>query len=146
MRREQSKAQMLQDFETFCQQIETALANPTPELQQEVIRLLIDHIVVEEDAIVIKHIIPTDDDCRLLPGRRLTLMDADSICKSSAKICENLRPIQLVGLGGVSVQRVCHIEAFLAGIMGLEDFSTSPSTGAGPPGQVAGGQMPPARF
>jgi len=39
-------------------------------VQQEVIRLLIDHIVVEKNAITIKHIIPTDDDCRLLPGRR----------------------------------------------------------------------------
>lgn len=34
--------------------------------------MLIDHIVVEDDAIVIKHIIPTDDDCQLLPGRRCT--------------------------------------------------------------------------
>lgn len=67
---EQAKEQMVQDFATFCQQIETALETPTPELQQEVIRLLIDHIVVEKDAIVIKHIVPTDDDCRLLPGRR----------------------------------------------------------------------------
>jgi hypothetical protein len=32
--------------------------------------LLIDHVVVGEDEIVIKHIVPTDDDCRLLPGRR----------------------------------------------------------------------------
>jgi len=37
-------------------------------VQQEVIRLLVDHIVVGENEIVIKHIIPTDDDCRLLPG------------------------------------------------------------------------------
>jgi len=39
-------------------------------VQQEVIRLLIDHIVVEKDVITIKHIIPTNEDCRLLPGRR----------------------------------------------------------------------------
>jgi hypothetical protein len=32
--------------------------------------LLIDHIIVGKDEIVIKHIIPTNDDCRLLPGRR----------------------------------------------------------------------------
>ena len=67
-RRQQAKAQMLEDFATFCQRIETALADPTPEVQQEVIRLLVDHIVVGENEIVIKHIIPTDDDCRLLPG------------------------------------------------------------------------------
>ena len=67
---QQAKAQMLADFATFCQQIEAGLTDPTPEQQQEVFRLLIDHVVVEQDAIVIKHIIPTDDDCRLLPGRR----------------------------------------------------------------------------
>jgi hypothetical protein len=32
-------------------------------------RLLIDHTVVEKDVIIIKHIIPMDDDCRLSPRR-----------------------------------------------------------------------------
>jgi site-specific DNA recombinase len=77
VRREQAKRQMLEDFATFCQQVEAGLSNPTPELQQEVIRLLIDHVVVGEDEIVIKHIVPTDDDCRLLPGRRFTRKNAD---------------------------------------------------------------------
>jgi len=76
-RRKQAKAQMLEDFAAFCQKIEASLADPTPEIQQEVIRLLIDHIVVEKDVITIKHIIPTDDDCRLLPGRRLTQINTD---------------------------------------------------------------------
>jgi site-specific DNA recombinase len=71
-RREQAKQQMLQDFASFCQDIEGTLVAPTPEIQQEVLRLLIDHVVVETDAIVIKHIIPTDDDCRLLSGHRNT--------------------------------------------------------------------------
>ncbi len=65
-----AKCQMVADFATFCQQVMDGLHSPTPELQQEVIRLLIDHIVVNEDSIVIKHVIPTDDDCRLLFGRR----------------------------------------------------------------------------
>jgi len=73
-RRKQAKAQMLQDFDAFCQKIKASLADPTPEVQQEVIRLLIDHIVVEKDALIIKHIIPTTDDCRLLPGRKGTRM------------------------------------------------------------------------
>lgn len=68
--REQAKAQMLQDYGSFCQQIRETLDSPTPEVKQEVIRLLIDHIIVENDAITIKHIIPTEDDCRLLPGHR----------------------------------------------------------------------------
>jgi site-specific DNA recombinase len=76
-RQQQAKSQMLQDFAVFCQQIQAALAEPSPETKQEVIRLLIDHIIVEDEAIIIKHIIPTDDDCRLLPGRRLTQINAD---------------------------------------------------------------------
>jgi len=63
------KAQMLEDFTTFCQQIESSLSNPTPELQQKVVRLLIADSIVGENEIVIKHIVSTSDDCRLLPGR-----------------------------------------------------------------------------
>jgi site-specific DNA recombinase len=66
----QSREQIFQDFAIFCQQIEAGLGHPTPELQQEIIRLLIDHVVVGQDEIVIKHIVPTDDNCRLLPRRR----------------------------------------------------------------------------
>lgn len=76
-RQQQAKDEMLADFETYCQQMTARLENPTPETQQEVIRLLIDHIVVKDNEIVIKHIIPTDDDFRLLPGHRLTRMNAD---------------------------------------------------------------------
>jgi site-specific DNA recombinase len=69
-RRQQAKSQMLDDFASFCQKMVSSLANPTPQLKQEVIRLLIDHILVDDNTLVIKHIFPTDDDCRLLPGRR----------------------------------------------------------------------------
>ena len=75
-RQEQVKEQMLDDFTAFCAKIRTSLDDPTPAVQQEVIRLLIDHIVVADDTIVIKHIIPTDDDCRLLPAID-TRMDTD---------------------------------------------------------------------
>jgi len=68
---EQAKEQMLDDFAHFCQQIQASLTHPSPELQQDFIRLLIDHIVVSDNEIVIKHIVPTDDDCRLLPGHNL---------------------------------------------------------------------------
>ena len=70
LHQEQTKEQMLQDFSAYCRQIKAGLANPTPEVQQDIIRLLIDHVVVGKDEIVIKHIVPTDDDCRLLPGHR----------------------------------------------------------------------------
>ena len=67
---EHVKQTMLDDFAAFCQQVNANLENPTPQLKQEVIRLLIDHVIVGENEIVIKHIVPTDDDCRLKPGRR----------------------------------------------------------------------------
>lgn len=51
--------------EAFARRVEAALASPSFETQQDVIRLLIDHIVVEEDAITIKHIVPDEDDARL---------------------------------------------------------------------------------
>ena len=71
VRQIETKEQMIADFETFCAEIKTSLDQATPELQQEVIRLLMDHIVVKEDEISIKHILPTDDDSRLLSRRRL---------------------------------------------------------------------------
>ena len=69
-RQVQAQTEILQTFATFAQNIEASLASPSIELQQEVIRLLIDHIVIEQDAIVIKHIVPADDDCRLTLGHR----------------------------------------------------------------------------
>lgn len=69
-RQTQLHEQIVLNFASFAQKIEASLASPSPELQQEVIRLLIDHIVVEQDAIVIKHIVPSDDDCRLTFGHR----------------------------------------------------------------------------
>lgn len=74
---QQAKDEMLGDFETYCRQMLTRLENPKPETKQEVIRLLIDHIVVRDNEIVIKHIIPVDDDFRLTPGHRRERMNAD---------------------------------------------------------------------
>jgi len=71
-RQTQIHDQIVQNFASFAEKIETSLASPSPELQQEVIRLLIDHIVVEQDAIVIKHIVPAEDDCRLTFKQRYT--------------------------------------------------------------------------
>lgn len=76
-RRQQAKTQMIADFDSFCQHIRATLDAPTPLQQQAVLQLLVDHVVVARDSIVIKHLIPTDDDCRLLPGRRYTRNYAD---------------------------------------------------------------------
>ena len=61
------KAQIIDEFAAFCAFAQKALENPTPEVKQEVLRLLVESIVVEDNAITIKHIIPTDDNSRLLP-------------------------------------------------------------------------------
>jgi site-specific DNA recombinase len=67
---EQVKQELIDNFDQYCQRIRENLANPSPDLQQEVIRLLIDHVVVGKNEIVIKHIVPTDEDCRLKPQRQ----------------------------------------------------------------------------
>ncbi len=61
------KAQIIDEFSAFCASAQKALENPTPAVKQEVLRLLVEKVVVDDDAITIKHIIPTDDSCRLLP-------------------------------------------------------------------------------
>ena len=61
------KAQIIDEFSAFCASAQKAFENPTPEVKQEVLRLLVESIVVEDNAITIKHIIPTDDNSRLLP-------------------------------------------------------------------------------
>jgi site-specific DNA recombinase len=64
------KEQILQDFETFCQHVRVGLETATPQVKQEVLRLLIDQVIVSETEITIKHIIPSDDDIRLLPPHK----------------------------------------------------------------------------
>jgi site-specific DNA recombinase len=61
------KDQIMDDFSAFCAVAQKALENPTPEVKQEVLRLLVESVVIEEDAITINHIIPTDENSRLLP-------------------------------------------------------------------------------
>jgi site-specific DNA recombinase len=64
------QAELALTCQAFAQRIEDALASPSFETQQDVIRLLIDHIVVTDEAITIKHIVPAEDDprlCRLEP-------------------------------------------------------------------------------
>jgi len=54
-------------LETFTQRIEQALAASGVETQQEVLRLLIERIVVTDEALTVEHIIPTVNDSRLHP-------------------------------------------------------------------------------
>ena len=55
------------DFAEFCANAQKMLENPTQEVKQEVLRLLVEEIVVSEDVITIKHIIPHDEKYRLKP-------------------------------------------------------------------------------
>jgi site-specific DNA recombinase len=58
-------------LETFTQRIEQALAASDVETRQEVLRLLIEHIVVSDEALTVEHIIPTWDNSRLHPTCRV---------------------------------------------------------------------------
>ena len=52
-------------LDSFTQRITRALQAPDPETQQEIIRLLIERVVISGNEITIEHIIPLDDMCRL---------------------------------------------------------------------------------
>lgn len=56
----------------FTQRIEQALSAPDVETCQEVLRLLIERIVVTDEALTVEHIIPTVNKCRLHPTLRET--------------------------------------------------------------------------
>jgi site-specific DNA recombinase len=59
-------------LETFTQRIEQALAASDVETRQEVLRLLIERIVVSDEALTVEHIVPTWDNSRLHPTCRKT--------------------------------------------------------------------------
>ncbi len=61
-----AKAEIMAHFAAFCAHAQKALENPTPEVKQEVLRLLVESVVIEDETVTIKHIIPTDEKCRLL--------------------------------------------------------------------------------
>jgi len=60
-RRETLTANVIQ----FCTAMQSMLQSPSPQEQQEVLRLVIDHILVKKEELIIKHIIPLADDRRL---------------------------------------------------------------------------------
>ena len=61
----QNRLQTVQDFADFSQRMLQTLEDPTDEVKRDVIRLLVDHIVVEDDAIIIHHIVPIKRNERL---------------------------------------------------------------------------------
>lgn len=66
--RQQYETDLILTCQDFAKRVEIALASPAFQLKQDVIRLLIEQIVVLDDSITIKHIVPAEDDallCRL---------------------------------------------------------------------------------
>jgi site-specific DNA recombinase len=71
--RQQYETDLILTCQDFAKRVEAALASPSFVLKQDVIRLLIEQIVVHDDSIVIHHIVPAEDDprlCRLEPTRK----------------------------------------------------------------------------
>ena len=66
----QTRLQTVQDFADFSQRMLETLDNPSEEVKREVIRLLADHIIVEDDAIIIHHIVPISKNERLSLKRK----------------------------------------------------------------------------
>jgi hypothetical protein len=58
------------------------LENPTEEVKREVIRLLVDHIIVEDDAIVIHHIVPINGNERLSLKHNYGQKPLNIICRT----------------------------------------------------------------
>ena len=57
------------DVTQFCENISSMLQSPTPEEQQQVLRLVVDHILVGKEQLTIKHIVPLAGDGRLCTRR-----------------------------------------------------------------------------
>jgi site-specific DNA recombinase len=57
------------DVTQFCENIRSVLQSPTPEEQQQVLRLVVDHISVGKEQLTIKHIVPLIGDSRLCTQR-----------------------------------------------------------------------------
>jgi site-specific DNA recombinase len=54
----EQELRLLEGLDTFCDGIRGALDGPTFDLKQRILRLVVDRIIVEDDRVVIRHIIP----------------------------------------------------------------------------------------
>ena len=62
------------DIAEFCENIKSVLQSPTPEEQQQMLRLVVDHILVGKEQLTIKHVIPLTGDRRLYTRRCSTTL------------------------------------------------------------------------
>jgi site-specific DNA recombinase len=66
------KEALASDVTQFCKNIRSMLQSPTPEEQQQVLRLVVDHILVGKEQLTVKHIVPLNGDSRLCTQRSST--------------------------------------------------------------------------
>jgi site-specific DNA recombinase len=66
-------AGMVQSIEAFCQRVQHGLANATHEQKRQLIELLIDRVVVTDEQVEIRYVIPTSPHSELVPFCHLRL-------------------------------------------------------------------------
>ncbi|MBL6966214.1 MAG: recombinase family protein [Anaerolineales bacterium] len=71
------------DITEFCDNINSMLQSPTPVQKQQVLRLVVDHILVGKEQLIIKHVIPSADDRRLYTQRS----NGSYLCQMCSSIC-----------------------------------------------------------
>ena len=64
-RRQARQEALASDVAEFCENINSVLQSPTPEEKQQVLRLVVDHILVGKEQLTIKHVVPLAGDRRL---------------------------------------------------------------------------------
>jgi len=54
-----NEVRLLEGVEAFCASVRRSLEEPSFEVKQKVLQLVVDRIVVEESRVVIQHVVPT---------------------------------------------------------------------------------------
>ncbi len=55
----EQEIRLLEGLDEFCESARASLVEPSFETKQQVLRLVVDRIVVEDSAITIRHVVPT---------------------------------------------------------------------------------------
>ena len=55
----ENEVRLLDGVEAFCTSVRRSLEEPSFEVKQKVLQLVVDRIVVEESRVVIQHVVPT---------------------------------------------------------------------------------------
>ena len=76
----EQQLRLLQSLEAFCAGIRDTLIDPPFETKQKVLRLVIDQVILEEDRLVIRHVVPTTP-VGLQPHPR----QASELCRGQAR-------------------------------------------------------------